>query len=64
MSGNEKISKAEAKYKNFAWTRNCVDCSMFIRATKRCTLVLGQIEPQGTCKHWEKRRSQMPVEQP
>ena len=45
------ISKETARYTPYApGKRQCADCSMF--RNNHCTLVRGQINPQGWCKHW------------
>lgn len=56
----EKVSKSEANYKNFHFTKNCVYCSMFVNPNA-CTLVKGTIAKVGTCKYWEKKKG-LPVE--
>ena len=55
-----KISKTKAKYLTpFASARlgrnRCYECDMF-RAPDRCTLVRGDIDPQATCKFWERKK--------
>lgn len=51
----KKITKAEARYQNQPkMTKRCGNCSMF-RTPKSCTLVMGDIDPHGYCRFWEKK---------
>ena len=43
------------KYPAGTINRQCKDCDMF-RAPDRCTLVRGDIDPQATCKFWERKK--------
>lgn len=50
-----KITKETAKYVPDSKNQShCAICRMF-RAPNECTLVKGDIDPQGWCKFWEKR---------
>jgi hypothetical protein len=49
------ISKTEASYTaKSKRVEHCGSCSMF-RKPAACTLVKGEILPEGWCKHWEPR---------
>lgn len=52
---SKKISKAKAAYRaHVVAHKRCGTCSMF-RKPNSCTLVEGDISPQGVCKHWERK---------
>jgi hypothetical protein len=49
----KKISKTEARYQDYPKAAKwCERCSMF-RRPDTCTLVEGDINRLGYCKHWE-----------
>lgn len=52
----DKISKAAARYQDKPKvTKRCAGCSMF-RSPNRCTLVSGDILPNGYCRYWEAKK--------
>lgn len=54
-----KITQEKAEYVKSAKEDNCKDCIMFRKAGK-CTLVEGNISPNGHCKFF-KRKYRLPV---
>ena len=52
-----KISKTKARYYVLRGSAGakCKACNMF-RKPDRCTLVRGDIDPQATCKFWERKK--------
>jgi hypothetical protein len=51
------VTKKEAQYVEQSKLQKCKDCSMF-RKPDKCTLVEGEIYPNGHCKYWSK----LPIE--
>ena len=59
MAESKKITKAVAKYRDRPnGLERCGRCTMF-REPDRCTLVIGEVNPTGWCKHFD-RKSQSP----
>jgi hypothetical protein len=57
-AGRRKMSKPEAGYVGSARSprkQHCGACSMFLAETRRCTLVKGNIDPEGWCQYWERK---------
>ena len=50
----DKISKEEAEYTESSphEDKQCQNCTMFIEGGQ-CSLVKGDIDPEGWCKYWE-----------
>ncbi len=46
------MTKDKADYVREAKKEFCKDCVMFLKPNK-CSLVEGDISPQGHCKYWE-----------
>ena len=51
-----KISKSEAGYKHAAGVKQCKSCNMF-RRPHSCTLVVGVIRPDDTCRYFERGKA-------
>jgi len=50
------LSKTKANYKPRAKKYLCKNCGYFIKGKpNKCAIVVGKINPHGTCKRWNKR---------
>ena len=50
----QKVVKYQATPKG---ERKCVDCTFFIAKDKTCKVVEGEIDPNGWCLRWAKKRA-------
>ena len=55
----KKKTKEQVNYRDHAVTKQCKDCSMFVKPMS-CTAVSGAIYPSGHCRLWENKK--LPVE--
>ena len=46
-------TKKQAEYKDKSKTKQCKNCKHY-RKENKCVLVIGKIEPKGTCRYWRK----------
>ena len=51
----QTISKADADYRKGTDTEQCSQCSMF-RSPSSCTLVEGEIKPDGVCDYFDRKK--------
>lgn len=55
--GKARLTKQETNYRlaTSGARRRCGNCSMFLRRTAACTLVIGIIKAHYVCDEWEAR---------